>query len=1161
MTISAEQVVQRVGAVPDPDPDDDIGELEIAEYVVFLLALETYARYIEEATGSKAEDDLLRRGVQLVRMADRKHLGIIQSFLGDAMPTGSQKKMMNKAFRFLPSNSVNLGRRTLQMQLAMNRGGASTMRKIFRSNKALREMRAAMSAADEADADLALDKFAIIPLKNIRLRQWIRKAAELAGSGSFQNAVEVGASESTADDQEKIYATRMRQEAANPASEDEKDAREEQGQALLDVEMKATEAAQQAMKVSGEADEPPSRSEVVGIAAATVTSALSDPDRHKNRPDSLAILGDDKEQLDAALTDGRVLVAAGAGSGKSTTLVGRVNYLVRDRKTSPSRILACSFNTEAAEGLRGKIAKQLDVKESSLGVQVGTMHALFRKYVVGDKQVPGLGTDEEQAMLKGKRLIARPRKGEQSINPISVSAAIRNMWKDCEPEVLAAHFGYPADWMVEPPKAKKAGLYMNKWRGNNVTLDKAKAIAKSQAESKAVVWYEFYLGLKGDIPGWRPPCDSKAYTKFMRSHRKGGERLGDLDDQLQVFLRILERDPVAKKKIQAGLDHFCVDEGQDLNLVQHRIFELLTEHITDGSDGKSYWVIGDDKQSIYQFRGAQPKLFQQLHGKEGWKTRTITTNYRSAPEIVETGNRLAEHNKDKIPMEAKARPGREEGKSSIIVDTPDNNVEAAIGTINRMIKDIATEDAKPEDYAVLSRTNAELNDFETACIINEIPYVRRGGKGFLDAPESKAVLGYLELVSGNDYERMRDALVAVLMKPDRHLFLGKPENVRKQIDEAIDDLARQQRIDVKMINPMVLLEGDNIYLLAEKLRMPRRLDIIRRAKNPRAGEYSFQKKIEELETNLDGLAADLRDLTHHLQTSGEQKTSDLIDYILDNMKSEVRVWDPDTGADMVTSSLREQITQDIALFADDEEEEEAEEEEEDVGEEMEDKALTKAEEIPGKGLGAVQFLYQLAVPNENDQQNNTDPSTADGFVAKVARYSKLADELRIDPFEWKKEQLKITDPALRKKIPPAITLSTIHKVKGAEWPNVSVLMPLGTFPYVPKLREGEEPPTPEEEEERMVAERNLAYVAITRAEDNLRVVCPMQTEKGGGGISPFVHEAGLVVGENVPKGEVFESGAQVGGPSEAVEETEAAEIAKTAYVTDLPDLPEDYLEN
>lgn len=1139
-----ENVVRRVMAT-EPDPDDDIGELDIAEYIVFLLALDTYTRYVEETAGDDVEDDLIRKGVLLIRLADRKHLATIHTFLGENLPSPLHRKMLDKAFAFMP-NTQGLGRRSLQMRTLLSRGGASTMRAVFKSNKALKEVKDALAASLVDDADAALDKFAVIPMRNKRLRDWIDEAAATAGSGTFQNAVSVGSDQSTTDQVQALYAAKAQEQAAPPSSDEARDAADQHQQLLLDVQTRASEAAERAMAVSGEPDVPPKRSDVVGIATAAVAAAMADPSKSTNIPAALKSL--DEEQAAAALTDGKVLVAAGAGAGKSTTLVSRIDYLVKERKQNPSRILACSFNKKAADELKNKIAKKLGTSGSNVGVQVGTMHSLFYKFITGDRQVQGFGTPEEQAMLKPPRLIAPPKEGVRSVSPTTISIAIRNIWTNCDVEGLARRFGFPVEWLQDPPKAKKANLYLNKWRGNDVSLDQAKASVKSKAEAQAVVWYELYLGVKGDIPGWRPPCVSDAYDNFMKRNRPGGERLGDLDDMLKVFLQILRRDEKARKMVQGMFDHFLVDECQDLNLVQHQIFELMTQHIGDGQDGKSLWMIGDDKQAIYQFRGAQPALFTGLNGKDGWKTRMIRTNYRCEAEIVEAANRLVAHNDGNIPMEARANPKKGRGKASIIVETPPDNAAAAIDTIGRVAKDIANEDAKAEDYAVLARTNNELNDFETACIINEIPYVRRGGKGFLEAPETRAVLGYIDLVTGNDYEKMKSSLVAVLMKPDRGLYLGI-DDVTKAVDEAIDDLARRERVDKRAVSPMALLDRRNNRILADALKRPYRLKLVNSAKDrqgrpdPGKGEWIYRKKVDELQENLDLLTKDLRDLESRI-SSTDEPTDKLLDYILDNMKSVVSGWSRERGEFTETQTLREQITHDTAIFADDDEGDAEEPEAPPTPEFGEDGVVVKkddpAVDETKKGLGAVQFLYQLAIPNANDQQNNTDPATAQGFVAKIARYSKLSETLRINPDKWEKEQARIADPGQRKAKPPAITLSTVHSVKGLEWPNVSVLMPKGKFPPERKPRPDEPPPDPVEEVEKLKAERNLAYVALTRAAVNLEVLCPSVSGQMKAGISPFVFEAGLKVGENVPKGEVFESG----------EKTAANFVGEDPYVSE-----------
>jgi len=1093
-------------AINEPENDDDleIGEFQVAEYIIFLLALDTYERYAEETSGvDDVEDALIRRGLKILRMADTQ-IDQYREYLETHLSKESQKTMLRRALNLKVFNPAGAARRALQFRTLLTRGGAQTVKGILDNPKYVRQVKAAISASMLEDADKALDIFDAIPLINLRMRSWIDAAAKQAGSGEYAPTPVDSASNEVAASNE-INTTSIK-EVAEQGAQTSRDEQQSRSLMLTKVQANATDAARKSLEVNNIPDDPPKESKVVGIATAAAVAAISDPNLIQNIPIPLRELDD--EQRAAALTGGRVRVAAGAGSGKSTTLVARIDFLVKDGRVNPARVMACSFNRKAANELKDKIAKK--VGEGASGIQVGTMHSLFAKLIVGTRDTPGFGTREEQDMLRAPRLIAPTGRGVKSINPASLSQAIRNMWTECGPDSLVSKYGYPRSWVTEPPKAKKANLLLNAWRGNDVTLEQAKASVTSKAEAQAVIWYEMYLGLKGDIPGWRPPCNpSKPFESFMSRNRKGGERLGDLDDMLKVLRDILVRDPKAKAAIQGMYDHILVDEAQDLNTVQHQIFAMMSEQITQDSKDKSIWMVGDEKQAIYQFRGAKPELFQALD--DGWTTRNIRTNYRCQPEIVEAANTLIAHDSDGTVVASMADPRKDRGRASIQVSTPEDNVEAAIETVGRYRRDI-DEGADAENFAVLARTNAELNDFETACIINEIPYVRRGGKGFLEAPESRAVLGFIDLAAGNDYEKMKKSLVAALMKPDRALFMG-PDDVERAVDEALNDVARRERVDVKSVRPDILLESRYVRMLAEKLKLPYRLKIIAFARGDTSkGEWMFGKRVDELADNLRGMAANVRDLRSFI---GENKpTDELLNYLLDNMKSTVTSWDATARRTVTeTTSLREQITNDVAVYSEDEDDEDEDETKESIPPELGEEGVmpTKTKPQSVKGLGAVQFLFALSKPNEHDQANVTDPAVAQGFVQKLGRYTKIAETLRIDPDKWEKEQQKL-DPAVRRDKPPAISLSTVHAVKGAQWKNVTVLMPKGIFPMERKPKADEPPPDPVVEMARMKAERNLAYVALTRAAVNLEVSCPMSK-----GISPFVFQAGLTPGENVPK--------------------------------------------
>lgn len=427
---------QAADDVEDADVDLEFGELQVAEYIVFLLALDTYMRYLDEASEEPGFhiDDMSTKGLRLLRSADRLHLDSIGAFLREHLPSDTHKKMLEKALRMRPT-SEGTARRALHLRTLLSRGGAPTMRAVFQTNKALQHVRQAISAAMMEDADAALDKFAVIQVRNTKIRDWIDDAAKFAGSGTPPTPMTAAASSGMTDGAKKLVEAKMEQEGSDATSEGANKALAEQDSILSRVKQEAEEAAKKSIEASGEEDAPPKKSEVMGLAAAAAVAAVSDPGDLRNVPESLKKL--DPEQRAAALTDGKVLVAAGAGAGKSTTLVARIRYLVQEKGANPARILACSFNRKAADELKEKVAKSIG-PNSAL---VDTMHVIFFKFIVGDKQRPGFGTQDEQAMLTPPRLIAQPKKGSKGakpISPASLTAAIRGMWADCDPIKLAA---------------------------------------------------------------------------------------------------------------------------------------------------------------------------------------------------------------------------------------------------------------------------------------------------------------------------------------------------------------------------------------------------------------------------------------------------------------------------------------------------------------------------------------------------------------------------------------------------------------------------------------------------------------------------------------------------------------------------------------------------
>lgn len=1026
--------------------EEALGEYQVAEYVVFLLALDTYMRYAEETTGQEdAEDEMIQRGLRLLRMADQ-NIESLQLYIDGHLTSNPHKTMLRRAIAINAHTPAGASRRALQFRTLLSRGGPATMKGVFETTKYVRQVREAISASMLDDADRALDVFAAIPMRNARLRDWIDDAAKQAGSGEAAPTPVDAASKEASDESKEIVNQNLQQIAASGA-EDAQIAQQNRSALLEQVERDATTAARKSLEINQQPDEPPTRSEVVGVAVAAAVAATSDPANPQNVPAPLRRLDD--EQRAAAMTDGRVLVAAGAGAGKTSTVVARVEYLIKERRVLPSRILVTSFNNKASEELKERIGKAVG-GESLQQMSVGTMHSLFKRFI-GE-----YGTNNERITMGALKGGPNGFVGDGK----KIGYAVQKIWEDCYGKAKPI------------PKLKNVLLQKAQWAGNHVSPAEAKEAARSLAEQDAALWYEMYEGLKGSLPDWKPVCFSKSYESFMSRVRPNNIPLGDFSDMLSTFLHILKREPRVKETIQRMYDHIIVDEAQDRNTVMKEILDMCSEHIPAESDNKSYWVVGDDKQAINSFQGARSSLFVDLHGKEGWKTRSIRTNYRCEPELVEAANKLIAHNKNQIPMEATPNPQKVRGTGSIQVVSPMDEADAALG-VAATIKSSLVLGGNVTDNAVLTRTNKELHAYETACIIRGIPYARKGVSSFLGSPETTALLGYVQLVTGSDFTKMQKALGQAINKPNR-FFLSDPAKAPEAVESTISWYARRNGIDVKAVNPLEALQ-DSMFIreLASSL-----------AKLTRTGKgFKFEQKIEDLGMALQEMKARTSDKDY--------STKNLFDDVLGLKGTGI------VGGQFVDQTFRETLVADLKNAAGDD-----------------DDVADDEDEDSTQGLGNISFLYQLALPDPTDEDDEINPPTTPlGFKAKMERYASRMKDLRTDITKWYKEQAAL--PPEKRSPPPGVYLGTCHSTKGAQWPNVFVQMPAGKFPMLPPVKPGEEPPPPEETEQKLEDERRLAYVAITRASKNLTVVCPKEVGGKAGGISEFVDEAGLNLGQNI----------------------------------------------
>ena len=237
----------------------------------------------------------------------------------------------------------------------------------------------------------------------------------------------------------------------------------------------------------------------------------------------------------------------------------------------------------------------------------------------------------------------------------------------------------------------------------------------------------------------------------------------DGNDLFINFSKEMISKPAARAKVNQMFKHILVDEAQDLNSAQHMMFGFIAGALDPATqepwpDGhmtaETYTLIGDDKQAIYEFRGADPTVFMSrsdmTEGGENWETAVIESNYRSARQIVDGANRLIAYNKGQIPMTCQAMEWNGEGAlRSVDTDSYEDTVNFAVDQIQGQVQG-EENDAKYGDYGVALRTNAEVLAWTTELLRRNIPFRCKDAYNPLKNRTAAALLNWIKFAHADE---------------------------------------------------------------------------------------------------------------------------------------------------------------------------------------------------------------------------------------------------------------------------------------------------------------------------------------------------------------------------------------------------------------------------
>ena len=401
--------------------------------------------------------------------------------------------------------------------------------------------------------------------------------------------------------------------------------------------------------------------------------------------------------------DGPLLVLAGPGSGKTTVVTKRVQYLVQDCSISPSSILVITFTKAAATEMKERFTRLMEQQAQPPrgygNVSFGTFHAVFfniLKLSYGFTVANIITEETRRQYLK------------ESVDRMKLEI-------DDENEFLTGIAG-------------------------EISLIKNERVELEHYFSKN--------------------CSEEVFRKIYEGYeeRKKRARLIDFDDMLVYTWELLSQRKDILSAWQKKYQYILVDEFQDINRLQYDILRLLAE------PENNLFIVGDDDQSIYRFRGARPEImlnFRKDYPQSGQVL--LNDNFRSTTQIVEAAGRVIARNKTRFPKNIIARGG--DGALVRSLEFPDQQQECAY--ILREIQNWQARGGSLRQVAVIYRTNTQPRVVIQKLMEYNLPFrVRDQVPNLFQHWIARDLFCYMRLAMGSG---LRKDLLPVLNRPKRYL--------------------------------------------------------------------------------------------------------------------------------------------------------------------------------------------------------------------------------------------------------------------------------------------------------------------------------------------------------------------------------------------------------
>lgn len=388
-----------------------------------------------------------------------------------------------------------------------------------------------------------------------------------------------------------------------------------------------------------------------------------------------------RQQEAVQAISGPVLVLAGAGSGKTRVITEKIAYLITKCNYQARHIAAVTFTNKAAREMKERVGQTLG-RQYTRGLTVSTFHTLGLSII--RKEVQQLGLKSGFSLFDDQ-------------DSFALLKALTEPELDGDKEIL-----------------KRLQSTISNWKNAMLSPQQALSHAKTPDEEE---FAEFY----------------RRYQQNMRACNAL-----DFDDLILLPTQLLASNEHSRQRWQKKFQYLLVDEYQDTNTSQYQLVKLLV------GERARFTVVGDDDQSIYSWRGAQPQNLALLQKDfPSLQVIKLEQNYRSHGRILKAANILIENNPH--VFDKKLFSEMEYGVPLRVIYGRNEEHEAE-RVVAEIVRRRFLERTPYSHFAVLYRGNHQSRIFEKALLTNRIPYRMTGGQSFFARAEVKDIMAYLRLL-------------------------------------------------------------------------------------------------------------------------------------------------------------------------------------------------------------------------------------------------------------------------------------------------------------------------------------------------------------------------------------------------------------------------------